>query len=184
MCNQNSVASMELVDITPPQVNIALRRQVNRNASLSLRQVYWQSLFSLEVPMLAVLLMVLSVSMLTTPESVSRLGIINVSYPSFLVCPFLELTGIPCLFCGMTRSFMSMGGLDIGQAFTFHPLGPVFFLLTVLTALGLVLSLALKKRFVFSLNPVMWKALAGTAAAGVLLAWPLKLYIWHRTGLL
>lgn len=183
MCDQNSLASIEL-DFAPPQVGIAWRRQVKRKMNLSLKEASWQSLFSLEIPLLAVLMMVLSISLLTTPDSVSRPGIFNISYSSFIVCPFLELSGLPCLFCGMTRSFMSMGGLDIGQAFTFHPLGPAFYLLTVLAALGLALSLAFKKRFVFSLNPAIWKALIGATAAGVLLAWPLKVYIWHKTGLL
>ncbi|MFA6002145.1 MAG: DUF2752 domain-containing protein, partial [Thermoleophilia bacterium] len=183
MCDQNSLAGIEF-DFAPPQVNIAWRQRVERKAGLSLRETSWQSLFSLEVPLLAALLMVLSVSLLMTPDSISRIGIFNVSYPSFIVCPFLELSGLPCLFCGMTRSFMSMGGLDVGQAFTFHPLGPVFFLLTVVTTLGLSLSLALKKRFVFSLKPATWRFLAGATVTGVLLAWPLKLYFWHKTGLL
>lgn len=183
MCNQNSLARVEL-DFSPPRMNNTWRLQLKRMTGLSFRQVSWQSLFSLEIPLLAVLLMVLSVSIMTIPESVSRPGIFNISYSSFILCPFLELSGLPCLFCGMTRSFMSMGGLDIGQAFTFHPLGPAFYLLTVLAALGLAFSLAFKKRFVFSLKPAIWKALIGASAAGVLLAWPLKLYIWHKTGLL
>lgn len=183
MCNPNSLARIEL-DITPPRINITWWLLVRRITGLSLRQVSWRSLFSLEVPMLAVLMMVLSVSILVTPDSVSRIGFFNVSYPSFFLCPFLELSGLPCLFCGMTRSFMAMGGMDVGQAFTFHPLGPVFYILTIVAALGLSLSLAFKKRFDFSLSPAIWKTLAGVSVAAVLSAWPLKLYLWHKTGLL
>ena len=42
-------------------------------------------------------------------------------------CPFLLLTGVPCPFCGVTRSFASIWQGDLGRALHFHPLGPLYF---------------------------------------------------------
>ena len=40
-----------------------------------------------------------------------------------LGCRFLEQTGIPCPFCGLTRSVLSMYRLDVEAAFLYHPFG-------------------------------------------------------------
>ncbi len=37
-----------------------------------------------------------------------------------LGCPILELTGIPCLSCGMTHALISAARLDFATAFGFH----------------------------------------------------------------
>lgn len=42
-----------------------------------------------------------------------------------LLCPFRLLVGLPCPFCGLTRSAVLSARLDIGRAVAFHPLGPV-----------------------------------------------------------
>ena len=41
-------------------------------------------------------------------------------YISPLSCPFLSLTGIPCLGCGMTRALISVLRLDFKSAFSYH----------------------------------------------------------------
>jgi len=40
-------------------------------------------------------------------------------------CPMLAVTGIPCPFCGMTRSVRSLASLDMGDSVRFHPFGIV-----------------------------------------------------------
>jgi len=50
------------------------------------------------------------------------------------LCPFRLATGVPCPFCGMTRSMLALGQGDLGASVRFHPLGPV---LLVVAALGL-----------------------------------------------
>ncbi|GEM_PF-802293 len=42
-------------------------------------------------------------------------------------CLFKELTGLPCPFCGLTRSFVSLGHGRIEDAFKYHLLGPFLF---------------------------------------------------------
>ena len=50
------------------------------------------------------------------------------------LCPFRLVTGLPCPFCGMTRSLLALGQGDLGASVRFHPLGPF---LLVAAALGL-----------------------------------------------
>jgi hypothetical protein len=46
--------------------------------------------------------------------------------PQFYVfCPFLTFTGIPCPFCGLTGSLLSLLRGDFAQAFWHHPFGPI-----------------------------------------------------------
>lgn len=42
--------------------------------------------------------------------------------PSVALCPFHAVTGIPCPGCGMTRSFLSIGQLRLGEALHWNPL--------------------------------------------------------------
>lgn len=39
-----------------------------------------------------------------------------------ITCPIKYITGISCAGCGMTRAYLSLLRLDIGVAFTYHPL--------------------------------------------------------------
>ena len=41
------------------------------------------------------------------------------------LCPFRLVTGLPCPFCGMTRSLLALGQGDLGVSVRLHPLGPV-----------------------------------------------------------
>ncbi len=150
--------------------------------SLTMEKAPLRNLMAVELPLLALTLMVLSISVMVTPDLVLRAT--DVGLPWFYVCPFFEVTGIPCLFCGMTRSFMAMGGLDIGQAFIFHPLGPVLFMATV--GLGAVLAVAAagKRRVRFSPSPALRRRLVSGGVAVLILSWFVKVIVWRQTGLL
>ena len=50
------------------------------------------------------------------------------SMPAFSFCTFKHLTGVPCLLCGMTRSFCAMAQGQVANAFRLHPAGPIIFL--------------------------------------------------------
>lgn len=39
-----------------------------------------------------------------------------------ITCPIKYITGISCAGCGMTRAYLSLLRLDIGEAFAYHPL--------------------------------------------------------------
>jgi len=59
-------------------------------------------------------------------------------------CLFHRITGLPCLLCGMTRSFAATIHGHLGEAFRMHLLGPPLFLAV------LVVSAALAAEFIFS----------------------------------
>lgn len=74
------------------------------------------------------------------------------------VCPFLNVTGIPCPFCGITRSLFSLLNGNLSKALWYHPFGPVLwggaallgfgsFALTLFSRKG---SLRLSQRFVIT----------------------------------
>lgn len=44
------------------------------------------------------------------------------------VCPLKTLSGYPCPACGLTRSFVLFAHGYWREAFVYHPLGPLFFL--------------------------------------------------------
>ena len=45
-----------------------------------------------------------------------------------VVCLFRRITGHPCPGCGLTRSFVAMADLRLGEAFAHHVFGPLVFL--------------------------------------------------------
>ncbi len=44
-------------------------------------------------------------------------------------CAFKEMSGLSCPGCGLSRSFHSVANMHMSDAFGFHLLGPVFFLI-------------------------------------------------------
>lgn len=182
-CSQNSLSCLELGYVPSPE-NIAQRRSAGKRSHLGLKKVSWAALFSAEIPLLAVISLILAISVLVRPDQSIRLDFLGLSFPSLILCPFFELTGIPCLFCGATRSFMAMGGLDLAGSFNFHPLGPAMFLMTVAAAVCLVPTTLMKRRFEFNIAPSLRNLILGAIALSVLLAWPLKIFLWYKTGLL
>jgi cytochrome b len=50
----------------------------------------------------------------------------------FYKCPFHSFTGIPCLTCGMTRSFRHIVHGRFFEAFSLNPLGAMFCIFTIL----------------------------------------------------
>jgi hypothetical protein len=135
-----------------------------------------------EVPMLALLVLIFAVSALVTPDF--QLRLVGWSIPHFSGSPLFVLTGIPCLLCGMTRSFLAMGSLDIRQAFLFHPLGPFLYILLAGLAGALAASLLRRRRVHISLGTRLRRGLITWGALFLILAWVIKVFVWRHTGLL
>lgn len=87
----------------------------------------------------AALLAALGVSYLTYAYWIGG----RASPPSLSLCPFLNLTGIPCPLCGVTRSFGAMLHGQLGRAVGYNRLGPAL-LLSALAFAGYRLSRAVR----------------------------------------
>ncbi|MFH1151416.1 MAG: DUF2752 domain-containing protein [Actinomycetota bacterium] len=91
-------------------------------------------------------------------------------------CIFYKVTHVPCLTCGLTRSFASVGRGDLSNAFYMHLLGPVLFAITGLFGIYLATSLASGYRIRFHLAKrtrriVAWSVLGVFAAC-----WLVKIF--------
>jgi hypothetical protein len=77
-------------------------------------------------------------------------------------CGFKEMTGYSCPSCGLTRSFFSVSHLHIGDAFSFHLLGPVIYLFFILLALRFGYEAATGNRIQISIpSPLLKISLFG-----------------------
>lgn len=144
--------------------------------------VTWPALAVVELPLLALLLLVLFISAMVSPDFELRAS--GASVPLLYTCPFFALTGIPCLFCGMTRSFLAMGGFDVGQSFSYHPLGPVLFFLSAGLAVALTVSVVTRNRIHVTIGPVLRRRLVTGGVVLLLGAWLIKVIVWRKTGLI
>ena len=92
-------------------------------------------------------------------------------------CPFYALTGLPCPFCGGTRSFASVWRGDVTEAARLYPAGPLLFAGTIAaTVYGLMLAAA--GRALLLRVPRRYELGALVAGLGALcLNWSLKL-VW------
>lgn len=94
------------------------------------------------------------------------------SLPS--LCLFHNLTGRPCLGCGMTRALVCLAHGRAAEAVSYHPLAPVVFAVLVFVTLGRAAEFA---RPAWAIRPSP-RLLAGTAYAGLVLlgiVWVLRL---------
>nr|WP_223204607.1 DUF2752 domain-containing protein [Gordonia jinghuaiqii] len=62
------------------------------------------------------------------------------------VCPFAMMTGLPCPGCGLTRSWVSFMHGDVGAAFRFNAFGPLLLVLTAVTVVAALVTLARRRR--------------------------------------
>ena len=58
------------------------------------------------------------------------------SLPSIVVCPLRATTGVPCPFCGMTRSVAAIGRGDLGASLTFNPGGILLVVLAIVVVVA------------------------------------------------
>jgi hypothetical protein len=62
-------------------------------------------------------------------------------------CQFKAMTHLPCLGCGLTRSFIGVAHLDLGRAWHYHPVGIPLFLMAGLFAVLLPFGARVRERF-------------------------------------
>lgn len=179
-----SINSTSIRDLDFRKSSLVIERERRRDTRFRINRVAARlvSLSTVEIPLLSVILLIFGISVILAPGNVIRST--GLDLPDLFVCPVLALTNVPCLFCGLTRSFMAMGGLDIRQAFIFHPLGPMLYVAMLLTGAVLVWSIVTRRRLRLLLEPAFRNGLIRLAVAVTLVAWIAKLIIWNQNGLL
>ncbi|MHB1390204.1 MAG: DUF2752 domain-containing protein [Thermoleophilia bacterium] len=180
-CSENGLTAMERELLAPDGIGHHGAGDSGR-VGLAASRVSPAALAVVEIPLLALILMVVAISVAVAPGNILRGA--DLQLPLASLCPFYTVTDIPCLFCGMTRSFMSMGGLDIRQAFIFHPLGPVLY--TAMLGFGAALSwsIAVRRRLQVRMDRGLQRLLVLGGASVLIIAWLVKLAVWRQVGLL
>jgi hypothetical protein len=70
----------------------------------------------------------------------------------YIICPLLTFTGIPCPFCGLTRSLLCLLHGEVAQAFWYHPFGPVVWGGTALFAIWTLGSFMFQHNFALKIS--------------------------------
>jgi len=74
-------------------------------------------------------------------------------------CLFHEVTGLSCPTCGMTRSLYAVSHGYIGEAYYFHPLGPILYLACVLLFLKFSFEFVTRREIRITIRPRIVKAI-------------------------
>jgi hypothetical protein len=90
-------------------------------------------------------------------------------------CLFNKVTGLPCLACGLTRSFSLTAHGQFKAAFEMHLLGPLLFALTVGLSAYLVVSLVSGFRLRFQLSPGARRFASYSVLGIFVVCWVIKL---------
>jgi hypothetical protein len=90
----------------------------------------------------------------------------------FHACPFLRLTGYPCMFCGLTRAFSALAHGHIADAWHISPVGVPLFLAT-LAAFGWGVACLVTGKKLLLRWP--WRWIAGAGAVLLLANWIYRL---------
>lgn len=93
-------------------------------------------------------------------------------------CLFHRLTGLPCLLCGMTRSFAATSHGRLAEAFRCHFLGPPLYFLVLGVTLGSLLERALGRRVLPRPDEEARRRLARAGLALLVAAWAARLVIF------
>jgi len=93
------------------------------------------------------------------------------------ICPFDHMTGLPCPGCGLTRAFVSMAHGHVVDAFRWHALGPIVFLI----GLGYLIEYAARVfagKSLLRIGP-LWSSRAGWAASVVFVGYGVARAVYY-----
>ena len=97
------------------------------------------------------------------------------------ICLLKRLTGIPCMTCGMTRSFCAISRGRLAEAVRFHPLGPVVYaMLAVVMIRAAVMAAYGRMWLARTVRVLIWSIPVLVAAAIVI--WAVRLAVLFSSG--
>lgn len=97
------------------------------------------------------------------------------------LCILRHLTGLPCLTCGMTRSFCAISGGRFVEALEHHPLGPVIYAVLAITMIRSAWIVAFGRRRLERVARMLVLSILALALAALAL-WVLRLWILFASG--
>ncbi len=86
-------------------------------------------------------------------------------------CLFHRLTGLPCLLCGMTRSFAATAHGRLWDALRMHLMGPPLFALLFALTAGMLAEKACGRRIFPRPGERAWKRIGWSALAMLVICW-------------
>lgn len=92
-------------------------------------------------------------------------------------CVMLNLTGIPCAFCGLSRSLIALINLDVSGALYYNPSSVVFYPLAGFSFASVV-ALALSGQKIVITN---WKIFGTILLVILTLLWLVNIFFGHQT---
>lgn len=92
-------------------------------------------------------------------------------------CAFYKLTGLPCISCGLTTSIAYLVRGDIVRSFKSHPVGPVFAMLIVITAIYSLVSLFMGYPWYYLFRKLWFQLAAISAICFLIFFWFFRLLI-------
>ena len=158
--------AMEMTEARPVVVRPPAR--VVENTRVWVERADLRTRLKNEGPLLAICIAVLVVSF-AIPALKSRHVWINIP------CIFYTVTRVPCLLCGLTRSFIFTAHGNLSAAFNMHLLGPVFFSLVALCGIYLASSLVSGYRVRWTLTPRARRTVFWSVLGVFIVCWIIKL---------
>ncbi|HEY8739439.1 MAG TPA: DUF2752 domain-containing protein [Candidatus Dormibacteraeota bacterium] len=92
-------------------------------------------------------------------------------------CLFYQVTGIPCPFCGGTRSFAAIAHGNLGAAAHVFPIGPLMFAALVVAVVYCCWVLVSGRKVQVVLDDRLRRGLILAAGALLLVNWASKIFI-------
>jgi hypothetical protein len=93
------------------------------------------------------------------------------------LCLFHQVTGLPCPFCGGTRSFAAMAHGNLAASAHVFPIGPLMFAVVVAAVLYSIWTMTTGRRLQVVLDDRLRRGLIVGAATLLALNWASKLFI-------
>ena len=90
-------------------------------------------------------------------------------------CNFLDMTGLPCLSCGMTTAFAHTVRGELLAAFLSQPFGLLLALITIVSVPALLWSAATGRSLAFPIGQLRWNLWGPVLLASLLGAWAFKI---------